>query len=218
METAVDVRPHITMWTQPRATFERLLETRTRDLSWAVILAAWATGAAFLRFFDRGLLIRLPLWLVVIACLLSGAIFGPLQAYLMTPFLRFVGYLSSKPGTFRELRTVYAWSFLPNAVAGVLLSLLMIGLKVVAIVAGGGSQIGSAGFVAVGVVSLLVFAALLVGWGWSLVLLVIGVGAAQRTTTAEGFFQVLYAFIALCGVAFVLVMFFVLFIARFHRL
>lgn len=214
---SAEMRPQYLMWTRPRAAFRRVLDN-PRDRFWIVIMAAFGTGAAFLRLFNRGLLIRLPLWLVIIACLLSGLIFGPLQAYLMTAFLRFVAWLSGKPGTFRELRAAYAWSFLPNAVAGALLSVVLVALKLVVIAAGGGSQVGSIGLIAVGLVSFVVLAALLVGWGWSLVLLVIGVAEAHRTTTAEGFFQVLGAVVTLVVVAFLVVMFVVFFVMRFHSL
>ncbi|HKV70052.1 MAG TPA: Yip1 family protein [Gemmatimonadales bacterium] len=214
VDASTGSRPQVLIWRQPRAAFRQLLETHTRDWSWVLIMAAWATGAAFLRAFDSGAIKSLPLWLLVVVCVASGLIFGPLQAYLMTAFLRLVGRLSDKPGTFRELRTAYAWSFLPNAVAGLLLSILMVGMRVVALTIGGGESPLAVNMVAV--MALVAFAAVLVGWVWSLILLVIGVGEAHRTTTAEGFFQVLGAVVVLFVTALIVVGFVIVLMARTH--
>ena len=43
MDSSIETRPQVLMWTQPRAAFRRLLEAHTRDPFWIVIMAAWAT-------------------------------------------------------------------------------------------------------------------------------------------------------------------------------
>ncbi len=189
------------MWTQPRAAFRRVLEAHTRDLSWLILAVGTYAASTFVRA-ESGVGARLPGIVSVGLAVASGLVFGPLLVSLIAGALYLTGRMNGGPATFREMRAVYAWSSLPHAllVVGWLPATLILGRSLYGVTAGvAPTGVG-------GILVVLLFLALtlasLVGLVWSFVLLVIGVSAAERTTTAFTVFHIVWTFITL-GVVFV---------------
>ena len=216
MDVSTEVRPHVLMWTQPRAAFRRVLASHTRDWSWVLLAIGTWTVQAFVRSESRaGALF--PGIAVVGLALASGIVFGPLLVFLMSGALYVAGRIAGGPATFREIRAAYAWAWLPNAVmvVGWLPATLIFGRTLYAATAGIAQAGGPVSLVAA-LLALILNIACFVAVGWSLVLTVIGVAEAERTTVASAFFQVLGAFIAMGVLIAFVVMGVILALARPH--
>lgn len=175
------VRPLHLIWTRPRAAFRLLLDTGGRGWSWLPLCVA-ATVTDTLALGQAQVALPAPLTSVGRA-LLGGLILGPLLLYAATSGLFVFGLMLKGSATFRQLRAVRAWASLPVA-------LLVVAWLPYTLL--GGGQGAEARFMQ----AILGIATVIAG-GWSVVLLVVGLAEAERSTIGRACLQALGAFVPL---------------------
>jgi Yip1 domain len=156
--------PWATIWTRPRATIRRIVET---DVRYQVTFLAILSGALIWlerRWSNPSTAAAFPM-LVVIAVIV-GALLGIVELYVNGALLKWAGAALGGVGSYPEVRAALAWSRVPVIVA--------VSIGVLAILLGtdgpmlGGPEISSSG------VSVTLLHAVLVLWGFIVMLKCVG--------------------------------------------
>ena len=118
------ITPFFTIWTEPRATIRRIVDTDpTRNV---IALAAFGSGISALsgqwsKAFanDANLSVLWPLWVAVIVAF--SAALGVLSLYIGGVVLKWSGSLLGGVASRVEVRAALAWSQVPAIAAGIVL-------------------------------------------------------------------------------------------------
>ncbi|MCS6938186.1 MAG: Yip1 family protein [Roseiflexaceae bacterium] len=103
----------VSIWTSPRATIREIVDDDPRQyvIPLTVILSIAATLASD-SFFDE-----LDSFQDCMATIAIGVVVGIIALYAFSALFCFIGNLLGGYATFQEVRTVYAWSSIPNICA-----------------------------------------------------------------------------------------------------
>ncbi len=171
----LSINPWTRLWRRPRATFRALLdEAPTYSVLTLAILGGIPGGFAQAVKWNAGAFMSLPL--VLLLSLLLGGLLGLLELYVLSWLIAYSGrWFGGQAGPL-QMRTIVAWSNLPNAL-GLLSWLLMLLVLGPALFLPKDPQMMMQHTLS----PLLTVASLaqITLAIWSLVLLVIGVGVAQ---------------------------------------
>jgi hypothetical protein len=185
--------PWATIWTRPRATIRRIVET---DVRYQVTFLAILSGALIWlerRWSNPSTAAAFPM-LVVIAVIV-GALLGIVELYVNGAMLKWAGAALGGVGSYPEVRAALAWSRVPVIVA--------VSIGVLAILLGTdgpmlGGEVSSSG------ASLLFLHGALVMWGFIVMLKCIGEVHRFSAWRALGSILLIVAVLALILVAMIL--------------
>src|SRR6202011_3240130 len=167
MSSAAEVigNPWVTIWTKPRATIRRIVET---DVHYQVTFLAILSGALIWlerRWSNPSTAAAYPM-LVMIAVVV-GAILGIIELYINGALLKWAGAALGGVGSYAEVRAALAWSRVPVIVA--------VSIGVLAILLGtDGPMLGSDREFSGSGASVLLLHAALVLWGFIIMLKCVG--------------------------------------------
>ena len=157
--------PSATIWTRPRATIRRIVET---DVYYQVTFLAILSGALVWlerRWASPSTAAAFPM-LVVIAVLI-GALVGVVELYVNGALLKWAGAALGGVGSYAELRAALAWSRVPVITA--------VSIGILAILLGtDGPMLGADGELSSSGASVLALHAALVLWGFVVMLKCVG--------------------------------------------
>jgi Yip1 domain len=157
--------PWATIWTRPRATIRRIVET---DVYYQVTFLAILSGALVWlerRWASPSTAAAFPM-LVVIAVLI-GALVGVVELYVNGALLKWAGAALGGVGSYAELRAALAWSRVPVITA--------VSIGILAILLGtDGPMLGADGELSSSGASVLALHAALVLWGFVVMLKCVG--------------------------------------------
>ena len=117
------LNPWQSLWWRPRQTFRRLLD-EAPGYNVMTLAALSGVATALGQASGHGLSSQMSLWLLLPVCLLLGPLLGWAELWIGSWLLARIGHWLGGDADSAELRTVMAWSGLPN-VFGLLVWLMM---------------------------------------------------------------------------------------------
>lgn len=157
--------PWATIWTRPRATIRRIVET---DVRYQVTSLAILSGALIWlerRWSNPSPAPAFPM--LVVMAVIVGAILGVIELYVNGALLKWAGSALGGIGSYAEVRAALAWSRVPVIVA--------VTIGIFAILLGtDGPMLGENGELTNSGASLLLLHAFLVVWGFVVMLKCVG--------------------------------------------
>jgi len=196
-------RPWLSIWTHPRSTFRALLDAPPRPVEWLLIMTS-GFAQSLVQGYESSAGAKAPLALIVPMAAVVGSIWGLLQYHLVTGLLFLADRWTGGRVTYREMRTVTAWSAVPQVaiVAAWLLSAAAIGRFLFV----NPEQFGPNTTLQPPLIMLALFLVSIVSAIWCVVILVKGVAEAQRSSAGKAILTVLGAGALLLALAFVVVL------------
>lgn len=112
--------PWLSMWTRPRATVRQILDT---DPNRGVLLLAVLSGilSSFSSAAGGSVGDLVPLPIIIVACVVIGAVSGLIGLFISGAVLAWVGRQLGGNGDARSVRTAIAWATVPTIWTGTLL-------------------------------------------------------------------------------------------------
>ena len=157
--------PWATIWTRPRATIRRIVDT---DVRYQVTFLAILSGALVWlerRWSNPSTAAAFPM--IVAIAVIVGAILGVIELYINGALLKWAGAALGGVGSYAEVRAALAWSRVPVIVA--------VSIGILAILLGsGGPMLGAEGEFSNSGASVLLIHAALVLWGFVVLLKCVG--------------------------------------------
>ena len=199
MSSAAEVigNPWVTIWTKPRATIRRIVET---DVHYQVTFLAILSGALIWlerRWSNPSTAAAYPM-LVMIAVVV-GAILGIIELYINGALLKWSGAALGGVANYAEVRAALAWSRVPVIVA--------VSIGVLAILLGtDGPMLGSDREFSGSGASVLLLHAALVLWGFIIMLKC--VGEVHRFSAWRALGSILLIVLAIAGVVLAIILIF----------
>ncbi len=181
--------PWATIWTRPRATIRRIVET---DVRYQVTFLAILSGALIWlerRWSNPSTAAAFPM-LVVIAVIV-GAILGVVELYVNGALLKWAGAALGGRGSYAEVRAALAWSRVPVIVA-VSIGILAILLGTDGPMLGGDAERSGSG------TGVLLLHAALVLWGF--VVMLKSIGEVHRFSAWRAFGSIVLIVVAIAVV------------------
>ena len=157
--------PWATIWTRPRATIRRIVET---DVRYQVTALAILSGALIWlerRWSNPSPAPAFPM--LVVMAVVVGAILGVIELYVNGALLKWAGSALGGVGSYAEVRAALAWSRVPVIIA--------VAIGILAILLGtDGPMLGENGEITNSGASLLLLHGFLVVWGFVVMLKCVG--------------------------------------------
>ena len=107
--------PWLRIWTHPRSTIRDLLIGPPSPAIWGLAVLN-GIAQSLVQGAQNSVGARAPVAVILPSTILVGAIWGILQLHLVSGLLFLVGRWTSGRATFRQMRTVVAWSTVPQSV------------------------------------------------------------------------------------------------------
>lgn len=109
----MSVNPWITIWTKPRETIRAILQYKVGYLF--PLLSTIYGFALFLQASQNGSMgAKLPLWGIILGDLVAGFLVGLVVVNIGTALLYWTGRWIGGMGSYKEIRTALAWSYVPQ--------------------------------------------------------------------------------------------------------
>lgn len=196
-------RPWLSIWTHPRSTYRALLDAPPRPVEWLLImLSGFAQSLVQGYESSVGAKGASLAWIIPMAAVV-GSIWGVLQYHLVTGLLFLVDRWTGGRVTYREMRTVTAWSAVPQVVV---VAAWLIGAAVVGRYLFVNVDAYAAKSLQPPLLILPVFLVTLICCVWCVVILVKGIAEAQRGSAGKAVLTVLGAGALLLAAAFVVLL------------
>lgn len=175
--------PLMTIWTRPRATIRRIVNTDVRyHVVWLAVMAG-ALSRLEARWAQPPGPPGSAAWpLLVVASVIAGAVAGAIGLYLNGALLKWSGSALGGVATYAEVRAALAWAEVPIIVA------LSIGILSILMGTGGPLMPFGAGYQDTSVSVSLLHAIL---GSWSFILLLIFLGEVHRISATRAFCAIL---------------------------
>jgi hypothetical protein len=120
------LNPWLSIWTQPRATIQQIIDTNPTQMVLPLALMA-GFGQAMDRSFSNNAGDSLDWPMIVVMSLLIGSITGVISLYVGAALLKFTGKWIGGEGNIVNIRASLAWGSVPN-VCGILLWIPLIAI------------------------------------------------------------------------------------------
>jgi len=188
--------PWATIWTKPRATIRRVVET---NVHYQVTFLAILSGALIWlerRWSSPSTAAAFPM--LVVMAVIVGAILGIIELYINGALLKWAGGALGGVGSYAEVRAALAWSRVPVIVA--------VSIGILAILLGtDGPMLGGPGEFSESGTSVLLVHAVLVLWGFVVMLKCVGEVHRFSAWRALGSLLLIVVVIAVLVLAIVLI-------------
>ncbi|WP_194841502.1 Yip1 family protein [Sporosarcina obsidiansis] len=106
------MNPILSIWTKPKQTIQYVLETKTWNYGFFIILVA-SISIGLTSFADTGFLTNLPLVLIILLGIISSFVGGIIGWFINAGLYTWVGKWLGGTGKFKEMATVVPLSSLP---------------------------------------------------------------------------------------------------------
>lgn len=112
-EKCTNINPWLTIWLNPRRTYELVANNTSNYL---IIILSLIVGIEELLYqlFNRKFGDTLPFLLLLELIFVAGLIEGLTRLFLTSVVLQWTGKIFGGKGTFKEIQTAYAWSHVPS--------------------------------------------------------------------------------------------------------
>lgn len=115
MSQPVQGNPWLTIWTRPRQTLRKILNTNpSKQLAWLYVIYALPITLYFAQVGSFG--VQFPAPLVFLLAFILAFVLGFIGIHIGSAFLFWTGKWLGGVGTFKEVRAAVAWSNVPNLV------------------------------------------------------------------------------------------------------
>jgi hypothetical protein len=157
--------PWATIWTRPRATIRRIVETDVRNQVTTLAILSGALIWLERRWSSPSPAPAFPM--LVVMAVITGAILGVVELYINGALLKWAGTALGGVASYAEVRAALAWSRIPVIVA--------VSIGILAILLGtDGPMLGTDSEITESSASLLLLHGLLVLWGFVVMLKCVG--------------------------------------------